>query len=441
MNITKTNVDALNAVLTVAVSKADYADRVQKVLADYRKNANIPGFRKGTVPTSLIQRQYGKAVLLDEVNKILQESLNTYLTDENIEILGNPLPKVNENFDWDAEDFEFEFELGLVPEFSVDFKKVSKVNQFVVMVDDKILDKQVERIQKQYGKLISKEVVEEGDDVKGTFFNEEKSINSETTISLNDLKNKTVFKKFLGKKVGEVVTVSTKGLFADDHKLMDHLELDHDGIHDLDVDVQFTINAISTTEKAELNQDLLDKLFGPGVLTSLEEVKAKIKDDAEKQFAQEADQKFMNDVIAHLIDETPFDLPKEFLIKWLQTAGEKPLTAEQAAQEYDNSEKGLRYQLIEGKIMKDFNLKITFEDLKNFISDKIRKQMAQFGQFNPSPEDVEGIVARIMSNQEEVKRLSEQLMSEKMLSLYKTEINAKAKEVSYEQFVKEMYGE
>lgn len=441
MNITKTNVDALNAVLTVAVSKEDYADRVQKVLADYRKNANIPGFRKGAVPASLIQKQYGKAVLLDEVNKLLQETMNNYLTEEKLDILGNPLPKVNEDFNWDAENFEFEFELGLVPEFAVDFAKASKVKQFKVIADDKMLDEQVERIQKQYGKLISKHEVEEGDDVKGTFVNEEKAINSETTISLNDLKTKTVTKKFLGKKVGDVVTVSTKGLFADDHKLMDHLGLDHDGIHDLEVDVQFAIEEITTSEKAELNQELFDKLFGAGVVTSIDEVKAKIKEDAEKQFAQQADQKFMNDVISFLVEETPFDLPKEFLIKWLQTAGENVLTAEEAAKEYENSEKGLRYQLIEGKIMKDFNLQITFEDLKNFTSDMIRKQMAQFGQLDPSPEDVEGIVARVMSNQEEVKRLSEQLMSEKMLALYKAEVKAKAKEVSYEQFVKEMYGE
>jgi trigger factor len=441
MNITKTHVDDLNVLLTVPVSKTDYADRVQKVLADYRKNANIPGFRKGTVPVSLIQKQYGKAVLLDEVNKILQEKLNTYLTEEKLEILGNPLPKPNEDFNWDAEDFEFDFELGLVPDFAVDFKKASKVKQFSIIADEKMLDEQIERIQKQYGKLISKEVIEEGDDVKGTFVNEEKGINAETTISLNDLKTKTVSKKFIGKKVGDVVTVSTKGLFADDHKLMDHLGLDHDGIHDLEVDVQFTVEAVSTSEKAELNQELFDKLFGPGVVTSIDEVKAKIKEDAEKQFAQQADQKFMNDVISFLVEETTFDLPKEFLIKWLQTAGETPLTAEEATQEYDNSEKGLRYQLIEGKIMKDFNLQITFEDLKNFTSEMIRKQMAQFGQLNPSPEDVEGIVARVMSNQEEVKRLSEQLMSEKMLGLYKSEIKAKTKEVSYEQFVKEMYGE
>lgn len=441
MNITKTNVDALNALLTIAVSKDDYAVKVQKVLADYRKNANIPGFRKGAVPASLIQKQYGKAVLLEEVNKLLQESLSQYLKEEKLDILGNPLPKLNENFDWEAEHLEFEFELGLVPAININFSKSSKVSQYKVVADDKMLQEQIERIQKQYGKLISKNEVADGDDLRGIFVNEANGINNETTFSLSDLKTKTVIKKFLGKKVGDIVTVSTKGLFADDHKLMDHLKIDHEGIHDLAVDVQFTIEEITTSEPAELNQELFDKLFGEGKVTSLEEVKAKIKEDAEVQFAQQADQKFMNDMISFLVEETSFDLPKEFLIKWLQTAGENPLSVEDAEKEFESSEKGLRYQLIEGKIMKDFNLQITFEDLKNFTSEMIKKQMAQFGQMNPTPEDIEGIVARVLSNQEEVKRLSEQVMSEKMLALYKSESKSKIKEVSFEQFVKELYGE
>lgn len=441
MNITKTNVDALNALLTITVSKDDYAVKVQKVLADYRKNANIPGFRKGAVPASLIQKQYGKAVLLEEVNKLLQESLSQYLKEEKLDILGNPLPKLNENFDWEAKHLEFEFELGLVPPINIDFSKTSKVKQYRVVADDKMLEEQIERIQKQYGKLISKNEVADGDDLRGIFVNEANGINNETTFSLNDLKTKTVTKKFLGRKVGDIVTVSTKGLFADDHKLMDYLKIDHEGIHDLAIDVQFTIEEITTSEPAELNQELFDKLFGKGKVTSLEEVKAKIKEDAEVQFAQQADQKFMNDMISFLVEETSFDLPKEFLIKWLQTAGENPLSVEDAEKEFENSEKGLRYQLIEGKIMKDFNLQITFEDLKNFTAEMIKKQMAQFGQMNPTPEDIEGIVARVLSNQEEVKRLSEQVMSEKMLALYKSESKSKIKEVSFEQFVKELYGE
>lgn len=441
MNITRTNVDALNAVVTVAVSKNDYASKVEKVLADYRKNASIPGFRKGAVPMSLIQKQYGKAVLLEEVNKVLQENLNNYLVEEKLDILGNPLPKVTEDFDWEKEDFTFDFELGLAPEFSVDLTAKNNITSFKIIADDKMLNDQVERIQKQYGKLISKDTVEEGDDLNVTFTNEANGINNTTSISLDVFKDKKAAKKFIGKKVGDVVEIGTKGLFDDDHKLMDYLKVDHDLVHGLDIEVSAKIEGITTSEKAELNQELFDKLFGEGNVSSVDGVKAKIKEDAEKQFAQQADQKFLNDVTEFLLESTKFDLPSEFLIKWLQNAGEKPLTEEDAREEFAKSERGLRYQLIEGKIMTENNLQITFEDLKAFTSELIKKQMAQFGQMNPTQEDIDGIVARVLSNQDEVKRLSEQVMSEKMLGLFKEKVKAKSKEVSYEQFVKEMYGE
>lgn len=441
MNITREQVDALNAVVTVAVTKEDYAEKVEKILADYRKNANIPGFRKGAVPMSLIQKQYGKAVLLDEVNKILQSSLNDYLVEEKLDILGNPLPKVTEDFNWDKEDFTFEFELGLVPEFSVDLTEKSKVSKFDIVADDKMLEEQVERIQKQYGKMISQDKVAEDYTLRGTFTNEEKGINNTTNITLDVFADKKVIKQFVGKKVGDVVELSTKGLFDDDHKLMDYLKVSHDDVHGLDVTVAFTIEEINSVEKAELNQELFDKLFGEGTVTSVEELKAKIKEDAEVQFAQQADQKFLNDVIESLIENTKFDLPSEFLKKWIQTVGENPLSIEQAEEEYAKSEKGLRYQLIENKIIADNNLQIQFEDLKAHTSELIKKQMAQFGQLNPTDEEVEGIVARVLSNQEETKRLSEQIMSEKMLALFKEKINVKAKKVNYQEFIKEMYGE
>lgn len=441
MNITREQVDALNAVVTVAVAKEDYKQKVDKVLQDYRKNASIPGFRKGAVPMSLIEKQYGKAVLLDEVNKILQTSLNDYLVEEKLDILGNPLPKVTEDFDWDAEDYKFEFELGLAPEFSVDLAGKNKLVKYNIIADDKMLDEQVERIQKQYGKLISKDTVEEGDDIVGTFTNEEKGINNRTTITTDIFKDKKAAKKFIGKKVGDVVTIGTKGLFDDDHKLMDYMKVGHDDVHGLDIEVNFTIDEINTHEKTELNQELFDKLFGEGVVTSVEQLKEKIKEDAEQQFATQSEQKFLNDVTEWLIGNTKFDLPSEFLIKWLQTAGETPLTPEQAEDEYKRSENGLRYQLIEGKVMSENNLQINFDDLKAYTAGVIRKQMAQFGQLNPSDADVDGIVARVLSNKDEVKRLSEQVMSEKMLNLFKENVKYKTKEVTYQDFIKEMYGE
>ncbi len=441
MNITRNNVDALNAIVTVEVSKNDYADKVQKTLLDYKKSANIPGFRKGAVPMSLIQKQYGKAVLLDEVNKLLQENLNNYLVEEKLDILGNPLPKVTEDFNWDAEDYKFDFELGLAPEFKVDLSAKNNLTQYKIIADQTMLNAQVARIQKQYGKVISKDTVEEGNDVSGVFTNQEKGIENRTTLDFETFADSKTAKQFMGKKVGDVVTLKTKGLFADDHKLMDVLKITHDEVHGLDIDVNFTIDEVVGYEPATLNQELFDKLFGPKVVTSVEELKAKIKEDAENQFVQQADQKFLNDVTDFLIESTKFDLPVTFLKKWIQNAGENPMTAEQAEEEYNKSEKGLRYQLIESKIMQENNLQITFEELKDYTTGLIKKQMAQFGQMNPTDEDVQGIVARVMSNQDEVKRLSEQVMNEKMLMLFKDKVKASSKEVNYEDFVKAMYGE
>lgn len=441
MNITKTQVDALNAVITVAIAKEDYANQVEKKLYDYKKTAAISGFRKGAVPMSVIQKQYGKPVLQEEVNKVLQASLSKYLSSERLDLLGNPIPNTDKKIDWDAGDFSFEFEIGLAPEFSVDLAAAKNVTRYTIIADDKMLNDQVDRIAKQYGKLISQSEVKEDFEVRGTFTNAENGINAPANFGLDIFADKKVAKAFIGKKVGDVVAIGTKGLFDDDHKLMDYLKIGHDDVHGLDITVDFTIEEINAIEKAEFNQELFDKLFGPGVISSIEELKAKIKEDAEAQFAQQADQKFLNDVTDSLIENTKFDLPASFLKKWMKTMGETPLTDEQIEEEYAKAEKGLRFQLIEGRVMADNKLQITFEDLKAHTAEIIKKQMAQFGQLNPSDEEVAGIVARVMGNQDEVKRLSEQVMGEKMIGLYNDKVKSKSKEVNYDQFIKEMYGE
>jgi trigger factor len=441
MNITRKDIDSLNAVLTVEIEKDDYAGKVDALLANYRKTAAIPGFRKGTVPMSLIKKQYEKGVMLEEVNKLLQENLNKYLQEEKLDILGNPLPKVDQSMNWDADTLKFDFELGLAPVFEVSLDALPAVTHYKIIADAKMLDEQVMRIRKQYGKMVSQPAVVEEADITGTFKNESANIDHSTTFSLDIFKEKSTAEKFIGKKTGDVVTVNTKGLFDDDHKLMDYLKVEHDLVHDIDVDVDFTIAEVTVSEPAELNQELFDKLFGEGKITSEDELKAKIKEDAERQFAQQADQKFINDVTDTLLSSVKFELPGDFLKKWLQTAGETPLSPEDAALEYEKSEKGLRYQLIEGKIMGQYNVQVSFEDLKSYTSNMIKVQMAQFGQMDPSDADVDGIVARVLSNKDEVKRLSEQLVSEKMKQVFTENVKSKTKEVTYDEFIKEMYGE
>ena len=439
MNITRENIDALNAVVKVDIAKEDYSDKVEKILTDYKKTANIPGFRKGHVPMGMVKKQYGKAVLVDEVNKLLQDALGKYLVEEKLDVLGNPLPKAQDDLDWDADSFSFEFDLGLAPEFEVNLKSKKPIIHYKIVASDKMIDEQVENIQKQYGKLISKDEVAKGDEVIGIFKNEEKGIENTTTLTFDKLKGAANAKKLVGSKVGDIITFKTKGLFSDDHDLMHFLKVGHDDAHGLEIDVTFTVNEINTRELADLDQELFDKIFGKGTVTSVTELKEKIKVDSEKQFEQQADQKLLNDVTENLVENTKFDLPAEFLQKWMQTAGEEPMDEDQAKEEYEKSEKGIRYQLIEGKITKDNDLQVKFEDLKAFSRDMIKVQMAQFGQMNPSEEELDNIASRVLSNQDEVKRLSEQLMSQKLLEFYKEKANLKLKEMSYDKFIKEVY--
>ena len=440
MDIKRVAIDAVNETIVMTVVHMDYKGQVAKRINEKMPLATVKGFRKGQVPKDLVEKQYGKAIKQEEVKKVVDLALERFVQSERLNLLGTPLAKENENFDWDAEELTFEYEIGLVPNFEIDLEAKNNIVKYIVTADDKLIDGQVERIQKQFGKAIPQDKVEADSDLTGTFSNEEKGINNTTTISVSTF-NKAAADKFIGKKVGDVVTVSTKGLFADDHQLMDYLKVAHDDVHGLDIEVNFTIEAINGAELAELNQELFDKLFGEGKVASLEDLKSKIKEDAEAQFAQQADQKLLLDVQDFLIESTKFDLPAEFLKKWLQTVGEKKLSAEEAEVEYARSEKGLRFQLIEGKAMAQSNIQITFEDLKAFTTNAIRQQMAQFGQTNPTDEEVQGIVARVLSNQDEVKRLSEQVVAEKLLEVFKEKANPTTKEVTYEEFIAASYGE
>lgn len=441
MDIKRVAINAVNEVIVLKVVHMDYKGQVQKRINEKMPLATVKGFRKGAVPRELVEKHYGRVIKIEEVKKVVALALERYIQSERLNLLGTPLAKENPDFPWDDEEMEFEYEIGLVPEFDLDLEAKNNIVKYVVTADDNLIEEQVVRIQKQFGTPIPQTVVEEGSDISGTFTNIEKGINAPYTINISIFKDKKTGAKFLGKKVGDVVTVNTKGLFDDDHQLMDVLKVSHDDVHGLAIDVDFTIESINGTELAELNQELFDKLFGQGIVSSLADLKTKIKEDAELQFAQQADQKLLSDVTNFLVENTKFDLPADFLKRWLQTVGEKKLSAEEAAIEYEKSEKGLRYQLIEGRALSQSNIQVTFEDLKEFTAKTIRQQMAQFGQLNPTDEEVQGIVARVLANQEEVKKLSDQVVGEKLLLLFKEKANAKEKKVTYPEFIAAFYGE
>ena len=438
MKVSKKDIDKLNSIISIDIEKNDFESNVENVLKDYRKRANIPGFRKGHTPIGLIKKQYGLSVKVDEINKLIQKGLSDYLSNEKLAILGNPVPVEKNNIDWNADKLTFDFEIGLSPKLEVSLKNKKAIPSFEIDVDKKMIDDQIKNIQNQYGKLLAQNRIEDDFEINGNFKNEDFKIDNKSNFKLKDIKGKSN-KEFLKKlTIGDLVELKTKGLFTKDSDLTFHLKIDDQKKDEIKV-VNFSLTEINKRVPADLDQELFDKLFGKNSIKSVTELKDKLKKDAESNFANQTDQKLLNDITEHLIDNTKFELPDKFLKKWMQTAGEKKLTEQEANEEYEKSEKGLRYQLIEAKIIEQNDIKIDHIKIKDFAKELIKSQMKQYGQNNPEEKELESIAQRILSNKDEVKRISDQLLSKELLELFKNNLKFKKNKVSYEKFIEMAY--
>lgn len=440
MNISKTDIDKLNAVVNISIDKKDYEQKVHTILKDYRKKANIPGFRKGHVPFGMIKKQYEKAVIVDEVNKLIQENLDNYIKKEKLELLGNPLPKEkNNSIDWNHGNMQFEFELGLAPKFEIKLDVLKKVTHYEIEPDKKMIDEQINHIQNQYGKIKAKKKIEKGFEINAQFKNEEIDLDTMANFSMKDIKSRKAIKLLNESEVGSNLNLPSKGLFIDNTTAKRVLSLDDENLKKLSkLDLTLEIKEVNERIPAEINQDLFDKLYKPGTVKSEKELKDKIKEGLQAQFKPQSNQKLMNDISETIVEKTKFKLPSDFLKKWIRSSGKEPMSEEAAIDEYNKSEKGIRYQLIEGKIISDNNLKMTFEELKEFTETLIKKQMSQYGQM-PEKEKLDGIVSNVLSNKEETKRISDQLMGDKMLKFFIEKAPLKRKKVAFDAFIKEAY--
>ena len=426
MNITKNTTDNLNAVLTVTIDKADYQEKVVDVLNQYRKTANIKGFRKGQVPMSFVKKQYEQAVVFDTVNELLQKSVSEYINTEKLSILGNPVPVIKD-VDWNADQLSFDFELGLAPEFAVDLSKV-EVESYKVRVEDEEIQKYVDNFAARFGSLKSLAEAEaeavlkvdaqvDGEEAKPTF------------VRLEDLKDTA---SFIGKKVGDVVEVNSNDIFDTAEEAAQQLNTE---VKEEGVKVTYTIKEINKAEKAEVNQELFDKVYGEGTVDSEEAFRNKIKEESENMYSKESDKQIINDVVSKLLDTVKFDLPTEFLTKWLITSNENVTTEEQAKEELTKMDKGLRYQLIEAKIAEANNVEVNAEEVKEAAFAAIKDQLKMYGQ-NSIPEDtLQQIAVSALQNQEEYNRLSYQVFTDKMLAIFKENVKLNEKEVTFDEFV------
>lgn len=438
MNTSINKTDALNAVLTIDIVVADYKETVDKKLKEYKKQLTMPGFRKGFVPMGLLKKKYGQSILLEEVNKLLQTELSRYIKDEKLNILGNPIPKKNADFSLEKEDFSFVFDIGLAPYIKIDLKKIKSITDYKVEATDDLIDDEVENIKKRYGTVTPYEKIVEGVKIKGIFENEEEHISNETTFELQDLK-KEVQKEFLGKEKEAILSLRAKDLFEEDFRLSTAVGKKIDEAKNLNAILNFTVKEISTTIPATIDEVLLKKIFGKKTDVKDEVgLRAKIKEDSEKQFAQQADQILMKNTIDALIDKTKFDLPVTFLQKWIQSKEKEPMSDEAAKEAFEKAERDIRRQLIETHLIESKAIKVDEEALKNYAKSYITKQIAQHRRDTPEEKELEEITERILSNEQEAQRLQSNFINEKLLETYRAEVPYKEKKIKYKDFVEKI---
>ena len=431
--------------LTVEVSESDYIESVTNVLKKYRKDAVVPGFRKGKTPMSIIEKQYKTSIVVDEVNKMLQDNLYKHITDNKIRVLGSPLPKSSVEIDWvNNVDFVFEYEIGLAPEFDVKISSKDKLTYYNIKADTKLVDGYCNDIAKRYGKMSNPNESIDGDlvfcsinqlDVNGEVMIN--GISNEATVSMDVIEDKKVKKKFIGLKSGDQLTLNVMSVFLNHSDLSAMLKITHDQLHALTSDsFRFTVKQINRLAPAEFNKELFDKVYSDGSVTNIKEFKQKVTEEAEKSFVVESDRMLKNDVVLYLVKKVKLDMPDEFLKRWLVQTSEKPLTLEQVESDYHMYSKSLKWQLLENKILETNEVKVNNEDLLIFTKELVEKQMMQYGQASSDEKQILDIAENILKNEDERKKISEQLFDEKTLSIYKKSFKLNEKSISYDDFVK-----
>lgn len=444
MNISQEKIDNLNAVVTINMNPEDYQPRVDKAIKDHAKKAKIPGFRPGMVPPAHIKKMYGKSILVDEVNNLLSDTLNKYLDEQKLEVLGQPLPKIDDKkeYNWDFSDtFEFNYEVGLAPEFTVDFSSKDKLTQYEIKVDDETLASRIKNIRRSYGKMTNPDVSADDDVLyaqltqlspDGSVF--EDGIVNTTSIRLDQVIDEKIKKSLIGlKKDDELVFDIQKAYNNDAPKVAALLGIEEAEAADLKSNFRLTVKNVNRLEEGDLNQEFFDKLFGEGVVTDEAGFVAKITEELESMMVQDADRKLQNDIYTYALDKVKFDLPDDFLKRWLKATNEN-LSQEDLDGGYNDFAKNLKWTLIENKILKDNNIEIKYEEV--FAAAK-QSLAQQFAMYSPQPigeEQLAQYAVQYLQNKENANKVFEEVKALKTLDHIKSVITLDKKEIKYNDF-------
>ena len=449
MDITKENIDDLNAVIKLQINDKDYEPRINEVLKDYRKKASIKGFRQGKVPMGIIKKMYGTAVLAEEVDKLVSESLSKYLTDEKLNILGQPLPSKNQKtIELETEkEFEFLFDIALAPEFELALNKKNKIPFYTIKVDDKLIEKQIENYKNQYGKSEQGDAVTEKSYIKADLEQLDENNNviedgvksEDTYIALDLMKDDSIKTKFIGAIVNQVVEFDVKKAYPNDTEVAGMLKIEKEAVADLNPNFQVSIKEINNFYPAEVNQELFDKVFGKDEVKAEEEFKAKIKADIEKIYAQDSVSRFGIDSKEKLVQKLNLPLPDDFLKRWLiATDKEKKMTDEIMEKEYPLFVKDLQWQLIKEKIGTAQEIKV---DEAEAIEQSKKDTIAQFQQYGLplgqlTDEQLNSFAEKNLERDEDRRRVYEKVYEEKIVEHIKEAVKLDEKELTVDEFKK-----
>ncbi len=446
MNIVRKDLDSSNATITISIEKSDYSEKVEKTLRDYRKKANIPGFRPGMVPLNLLKKMYGKSILAEEINKIISDELYKYIQENKVNMLGEPLPNETEQKEIDfntQEDFEFIFDLGLAPEFEVELNKKDKVKYYQIIPSDEMIENQIKSYTGRYGKYIQEEVVEEKDMVKGELFELADGKAHEAGLHLTDAVLTPAYMKddasktlFVGAKIGDVITFNPKTAFENEAEIASLLKISKEEAAVISADFQMTIEGITRYHEAEIDQELFDKVYGEGVVTSAEEFKNKIKASIQETLEQDSEYKFGIDAREVLVNKyESLAFPDAFLKRWLINTN-KELNQETLEADYPKMIADLKWQLIKDKLAKSNDINVEKNDVEEFARKIARSQFAQYGMIGMDDSILDNYVKDMLKKEDTLKNIVDKVAENKVLGIIKNAVKIDTKEVSIEEFNK-----
>ncbi len=451
MNITQKSTSDLTKQLCLQVEESDYIDEVNKSLQQTRKQANIPGFRPGKVPFGMVKKMYGESVTADVVSNLIGTELDNYLAKEKLAILGQPMPdlEVQEAVDFkNGKEFSFYYVIGLKPEINFDLDESWGIKAYNILFDEEDVDKYIEDMRLKMGTQSNPDVVSEGDVVMGSIqeLDEEGNVkengitNERASLSVDFIKLKTIKAKFIGKKVGATVNFNPTKAFKNNTELGSFLGIGKDKAKEVNSDFAFTIKEVSHIEPAELNEDFFSKIYENANIKTEEELRQQVASDIEGSYKAEGERKFFNDVVDAIIKKTDLQLPDEFLKAWIKESNlreeeDKRIDPEQIEREYDQYRDSLRWQLLEEYLVVNNNLVVTEQELRDRIKEILGLQ-AFGGDVSANEDILNQVTESVMQNKDEVKRVSEQIIEQKLRNYFKEKIQPEEVNLKYDDFVK-----